>query len=236
MQILITTDDGPGAYGLRLLEEAVRRQYRDAKIVVMSNTIERMGQSMSVTCLPAGGVPPHKKIDTNIYEVEGTPLDIIYLALLHPDLFLTAGTFDTVFCGVNHGANTGATVFHSGTVGMAMIAATYFNATAIAFSQDCDPHTPVNTETAPTIYGNAARLLGEYLRIGDVGPGECVNVNFPSLPARGMRACPVAAYSSWKPLPHIPSTDKMINDVELLKQGFVTISELELRVNPSMRY
>lgn len=236
MQILITTDDGPGAYGLTLLEEAVRRQYKEAKIVVMTTHENQMGQSMSLTCRPPGEMQPYKKVDTNLYEVEGRPLDILYLAFLHPHLFLTAGTFDTVFCGVNHGANTGSTVFHSGTVGVAMMAATYFNAAAFSFSQECDPHLPVDLATAPTIYGNAARLLGECLKTGEVGPGECMNINFPSIPAKGIRSCRVAPYSTWKALPHIPPTDKMTNDIELLKQGFVTISELELRVNPAMRY
>ena len=59
------------------------------------------------------------QIRSNVYAIDGTPVDCVYLALLH----LVPRKPDLCVSGINNGFNLGTDVFYSGTVGAALEAA-----------------------------------------------------------------------------------------------------------------
>jgi 5'-nucleotidase len=81
---------------------------------------------------------------------------------------------DLVLSGINHGANTGRAILHSGTVGAALTAA-HFHISAIAVSIKYGPN-PIPWETPSTI--------AEYLisKIMEAPRGTVLNLNTPNVP------------------------------------------------------
>ena len=121
MNILITNDDGPGAYGLEVLQGAVQAVYPEARIVTLTQKQGRGGQGLAITPVDAEALPI-ETVEPDVYICDGTPADLIYAGVGMSRRFLADGQFDLVLTGVNHGHNVGMDVFHSGTVGMAMLA------------------------------------------------------------------------------------------------------------------
>ena len=121
-RILITNDDGIGAPGIRWLAKAVHRAGYD--VVVAAPLTEASGSSASMTALEQDGkivVEPRELTGArNIpaYGVAASPAFIVLLALR--EAFGEAPTL--VLSGINRGANAGAAVLHSGTVGATLTA------------------------------------------------------------------------------------------------------------------
>jgi 5'-nucleotidase len=250
MNVLIVNDDGPDALGLQILQEAALQVFRHDAVKVVTLTCEKpmCGSSLStssnggqklalekteprVTCNPPYTGP--------MYVVPGaTPADLVYQAFCFADRFLPPGrAFDLVLSGVNHGHNVGMDILHSGTVGAALLAATYFQACGWAFSQEMYEGIIDPTDDHEA-FKSAKRYLAAAMQQNQVMPGTCLNFNFPKAAAApGFKSAPAAPYSRWYQLPNLPKPKPTLNnDVEALKQGFVVISELELKINPSLRY
>ncbi|WP_305789404.1 5'/3'-nucleotidase SurE [Symbioplanes lichenis] len=121
-RILITNDDGIDAPGIRWLARAVARQGFD--VVVAAPLTEASGTSAAMTAVERNGkivvetreLPGVKNVPA--YAVAASPAFIVLLALR--DAFGPAP--DIVLSGINRGANAGAAVIHSGTVGATMTA------------------------------------------------------------------------------------------------------------------
>lgn len=115
MRILVTNDDGTNSEGLWALAEALTSV---GEVYVVAPDRDRSGISAAMTLLdvvranrvssPVEGVEAHA--------VEGTPADCVILA--HEGLY--DEPFDVIFSGINQGANMGADVLLSGTVGAAV--------------------------------------------------------------------------------------------------------------------
>ncbi len=115
MRILVTNDDGTNSEGLWALAEALTSV---GEVYVVAPDRDRSGISGAMTLLdvvradrvssPVEGV--------EAFAVQGTPGDCVILA--HGALF--DEPFDVVFSGINQGANMGADVLLSGTVGAAV--------------------------------------------------------------------------------------------------------------------
>ncbi|WP_306213137.1 5'/3'-nucleotidase SurE [Actinoplanes sp. RD1] len=121
-RILITNDDGIDAPGIRWLARAVARQGFD--VVVAAPLTEASGTSAAMTAVERNGkivvesreLPGVRNVPA--YAVAASPAFIVLLALR--DAFGPAP--DIVLSGINRGANAGAAVIHSGTVGATMTA------------------------------------------------------------------------------------------------------------------
>ncbi|MEU7908145.1 5'/3'-nucleotidase SurE [Actinoplanes sp. NPDC049118] len=121
-RILITNDDGIDSPGLRHLVRAAARQGLD--IVVAAPLTEASGSSAAITAVEQNGkiVVQQRELtgakNVPAYGVAASPAFIVLLAL--------RGAFGPpptiVFSGVNRGANAGAAVVHSGTVGATLTA------------------------------------------------------------------------------------------------------------------
>jgi 5'-nucleotidase len=104
--ILITNDDGVMAPGIRAAAEALREV---GEVMVAAPDRERSAASHSISLDRPLRVD---EIEENVFSISGTPVDCVYLALLHiakrrPALCVS---------GINNGYNLGSDVFYSGTV------------------------------------------------------------------------------------------------------------------------
>ncbi|NMO52944.1 5'/3'-nucleotidase SurE [Actinoplanes sp. TBRC 11911] len=134
-RILVTNDDGIDSPGLRWLARFAARDGHD--VVVAAPIAEASGSSAAMTAVEEHGkiilhrreLPGAKHIPA--YAVAASPAYIVLLAL--------RGAFgelpQVIFSGINRGANAGAAVVHSGTVG-ATLTGSYAGLHGLAVSLD----------------------------------------------------------------------------------------------------
>src|SRR3954454_1401289 len=111
--ILITNDDGVLAPGIRAVADALRTF---AEVVVAAPDRERSAASHSISLDRPLRVD---EVEAGVFAIDGTPVDCVYLALLH----LVPRRPALVVSGINHGFNLGSDIFYSGTVAGAVEAA-----------------------------------------------------------------------------------------------------------------
>lgn len=226
MNILIANDDGPGAEGLEVLMVATRAAYPDATIVSISPKQAIGGQGLSVTPKDLEDLPV-EKVAAHFYVCDAKPADLIYLALGQPERFLGHGSFDLVLTGINHGENIGMDVFHSGTVGMAMLASTFFRTTSVAFSMQISRS--LDGKQNNTRAKQNTDFVVNFLKSNPHAASLCWNVNFPSGNPRGWKVCSVAYHSRFRPYEPEERKHEWC-DVVQLAEGFIVISPLNLSV------
>jgi 5'-nucleotidase len=221
VNILIANDDGFKADGLAVLCSAAKQAYPDATIVCLcpKDPVGGLGLSVTPRDLDAFQV---EKVASHVYVSDAKPADLIYLALGQPERFLPDGTFDLVLTGINHGENIGMDVFHSGTVGMAMLASTFFATPAIALSQQFDGRTVTSTGCQA-----CTPFIISFLESNPLAASLCWNVNFPACSPRGWKICTVAHHSRFRPYKAGERRHERCDVVEL-ENGFITVSPLSL--------
>jgi 5'-nucleotidase len=161
--VLLSNDDGYRARGLALLREALLARF---DVVVCAPDTEQSASSHALSLNRPLRLMQH---GPNVFSVDGTPADSIYVAL-HAEQVLPRKP-DLVLSGMNHGVNLGQDVFYSGTVAAAREGALHgYVALALSAAEQADQ------EHAAEV---AARLAGAAIDSGL--PGPCLfNVNFPA--------------------------------------------------------
>lgn len=164
---LLANDDGVNAPGLRAAAEALAPL---ADLVIAAPDRERSATSHSISLdrpLRAEEIRP------GVFSIDGTPVDCVYLALLH----LCPRKPDLVVSGINHGYNLGSDVFYSGTVAAAIEGALR-GVRGIAVSLERRRH----PEYGPAISFLRA-LVGEILARGipSLPENGVLNVNLPGI-------------------------------------------------------
>jgi 5'-nucleotidase len=194
VRILITNDDGIDAPGLRVLARAVARAGHD--LVVAAPLTEASGSSAAMTAVEQNGrivvqrreLPGAKNVPA--YGVAASPAFIVLLALR--DAF--GPTPDVVLSGINRGANAGAAVLHSGTVG-ATLTASHAGLHGLAVSLDvltaaagpADPGAG-NSDDEHLHWSSAADLAVRLLpTLTHTPAGTVLNLNVPDLHLDGIR-------------------------------------------------
>ncbi len=174
MRILITNDDGITAPGIAAL--AAMAAGTGHQVTVAAPLYDHSGSSAAV-----GPVYERTNVDFNKLELAGLDDVPAYGLDASPALSVMLcclGAFgpmpDLVLSGINHGANTGRAILHSGTVGAALTAA-HFHVSAIAVSIKYGPE-PIPWETPATI---AKYLIS---KIADAPRGTVLNLNTPNVP------------------------------------------------------
>ncbi|HEX3698019.1 MAG TPA: 5'/3'-nucleotidase SurE [Polyangia bacterium] len=104
--ILVTNDDGVGAPGIRAVAEALRDV---GDVMIAAPDRERSAASHSISLDRPLRVD---EIEPGVFSIDGTPVDCVYLALLH----LVPRKPALCVSGINNGYNLGSDVFYSGTV------------------------------------------------------------------------------------------------------------------------
>lgn len=237
MRILLTNDDGIGAFGLNALREALEPV---ADLYVVAPERERSATGHAITMHK----PLHPKpvsyagSGTHGWRINGTPADCAKLgveALLPepPDLLLS---------GLNHGSNLGRDVFYSGTVSAAM-EGMFLGIPSIALSV-------AGPGEASFLW--AAAFVRWWLTgpaFAPPGPGVFYNVNFPDW-ARGVpsrlstvrlgqrqysndfhrRLDPRGQEYFWLAGSPLDVTDEPDTDVGALAAGHITLTPLRMDV------
>lgn len=238
MNILIVSDDGEAAVGLQVLQEAARFHFGPkAKIVTIVPEDTMGGKSFSITPNAKSLQEPYvplKEIRPSVYQAKGTPIDCLYLGMLYPTHVLGTDSFDIVLSGVNRGHNVGVDVFHSGTVAVAMLAATVFGVASVAFSQEVPDEDDAEKSDKWANFQVAEVFTRKILSTHSFTPGSCLNVNFPAKSPKGFKKANPAPYSRW--LPSTTATNDTTSDIRVVADGFIAVTDLELTVAPAMSY
>ncbi|HSU39104.1 MAG TPA: 5'/3'-nucleotidase SurE [Polyangiaceae bacterium] len=160
--VLVANDDGYRARGLGLLAQALRPL---ADVVVCAPEVEQSAASHALSLHRPLRLFSHGE---QVFSVDGTPADCVYVAL-HAEQRVLPRRPDVVVSGVNHGVNLGDDVFYSGTVAAAREGALKgIPSLAVSAATDADLQ--------------AAALLGARLTLAlaSIGTrGMLVNVNVP---------------------------------------------------------
>jgi 5'-nucleotidase len=164
--ILITNDDGVSAPGIGILAEALARI---GEVVIAAPDRERSATSHSISLDRPLRVD---ELRAGVFSIDGTPVDCVYLAILH----LLPRRPDLCVSGINAGFNLGSDVFYSGTVAGALEAALR-GVPGIALS--LERHRPQDYTHAAAF---AQALVREVLARGPqaLPPGTLLNVNMPA--------------------------------------------------------
>lgn len=170
MNILIANDDGVFAPGIQALALALAPLGR---VVVVAPESERSGFSSALTLdRPLRPI----KIASDVWAVNGTPADCVYLSMNG----LFDFEFDLVVSGINSGANLGDDVLYSGTVGAAF-EGRLMKQPAIAVSL-AGPN--VRAYDDPKDYQLAAQWVHDFIVAGlpTLPPRHIFNINIPDVP------------------------------------------------------
>lgn len=237
MNVLVTNDDGPNAFGLQVLRDAVKKLRRSKTVVIVPKT-EQSCMGFAVKTGDVSKLRP-QKIRSDFFAVPAaTPVDIVNLAFVRAEEFLPKGqTFDLVVSGVNHVQNVGWPILHSGTVAAAVQAAGYYGACGWAFSQAFGPcgtrERPKGDAAMKKAFANSVKYLPGFFSNQKPMPGECWNVNFPyQAVTRGWVQCLVAPYDPYigtRFTPQVAREHK--HDIACLDDGFITRSPIGLSYN-----
>jgi 5'-nucleotidase len=178
--ILITNDDGIKAKGLKSLVNVVKPLGR---IFVVSPIEAHSGMSHAITVKVPLRV---KKIkgDNNItiYGCNGTPVDCVKLAFNE----ILPGKPDLLLAGINHGSNTAASIFYSGTMAAALEGCiNEIPSVGISLAS----HDPDADLTATEFYSK--KIIRKLIENG-LSKSICLNVNVPDIPLqkiKGIKVC-----------------------------------------------
>ncbi len=111
--MLVSNDDGYSSRGLRALVDALVTW---ADVVVVAPESEQSASSHSLSLhRPLRA----RAVEDNIFAIDGTPADCVYIALYALEARFLPRWPDVVCSGINRGLNLGQDAFYSGTVAAA---------------------------------------------------------------------------------------------------------------------
>jgi 5'-nucleotidase len=170
---LLTNDDGYFAAGIQALARRLKNQ---ADIFIIAPDRERSATSLSLTLRRPLRV---QKIKRNVFAVDGTPADCIYLGLKK----LLPRAPSLIISGLNHGPNLGQQdISYSGTVAAAL-QGTFLGIPSLAVSVLPGKGGKYKFDVpAKFVAVVAKRLLKQRLP-----PGLTLNINVPPKPVRGVK-------------------------------------------------
>jgi 5'-nucleotidase len=163
--ILLSNDDGHSSTGIRAMQAALKAAGAD--VVVVAPETE---QSASSHALSLHRPLRLRKVEADVFALDGTPADCVYVAL-HATTRLLARRPDMVVSGINHGMNLGQDAFYSGTVAAAREGA-FRGIPAVATSA----HFSVDLGAAANLSARIAFALLQTTR----HPAPLLNVNIPA--------------------------------------------------------
>jgi 5'-nucleotidase len=178
--ILITNDDGVEAKGLKALIDTIRPL---GNVMVVAPADPQSGMSHAITVkVPIRITKLIEETDLTVYKCFGTPVDCVKMALNH----LLPRKPDLLVSGINHGSNSAASVFYSGTMAAAL-EGSINEVTSIGFSLLNLDHDAVFT----TAQHYVELITSKVLKNG-LPKTVCLNVNIPDIEKEkiaGIKVC-----------------------------------------------
>jgi len=178
MNILLTNDDGIAGHALHELKSILSD---DHVCTVVAPDAQRSASAHAVSINKEIHVQKHYCNDNYFgYSVEGTPVDCVKIALTE----LLEKPPDIIIAGINRGANTGVSVFYSGTVaaaregaiaGIPSVAVSLCSASYTDFSYAC------------VFIQHLAKIIERH----GIKQGAMLNVNIPPLPKEDIKGIKV---------------------------------------------
>jgi 5'-nucleotidase len=171
--VLLTNDDGFYSEGISVLYQELKDW---AQLYIVAPDREKSATSLALTLHHPLRVKP---IQANVYAVDGTPVDCVFLAVQkllprYPDLLIS---------GLNHGPNLGQQdISYSGTVAAAIQGA-FLNIPSIAVSVFPDKDGSFSFDFSAKIVLSLSQKILEY----PLPQGISLNINIPSPPLKGIK-------------------------------------------------
>lgn len=234
IRFLLSNDDGFRAPGVQELARALMSL---GEVCIIGPDGPRSGFSSAITTTyPMRLKPRHSEPGLTVYSVEGTPVDCVKLAL---NTLYEHERPTMVISGINHGSNDGVCVHYSGTIGAAREACIQ-GVPALAVSLDDTAERPdFGDAIAYTI-----AVVKQILKTG-MEPNRLLSLNVPKTKPLGLRICPQAIsrfVDEYMPSRNArghevywlqgyqlqPKASARLTDVELLRQGYATLTPLML--------
>jgi len=234
-RVLVTNDDGIDAPGLHALAVALRA--RDLDVTIAAPLTQSSGSSASIMAENAEG---HIRVERRtLADLDDVPTFAVHGGPGLIALIAARGAFgdptDVVASGVNHGANVGRAILHSGTVGAALTGGLN-GAWGIAVSLDVGL-SPKNFRWREAAEA-AADLVPALLRHPR---GTVINVNVPnSAESRGVVEAELAPFgivqttltqqdehSVRLAVEDLPRDPVPGSDAAQLAEGWITVSGLD---------
>jgi 5'-nucleotidase len=241
MKILITNDDGIHSFGII---EMARRLQRKNEVFVVAPRTEQSGISQAITFLrplfPVKlGSPAESEDGLTGFSLDGTPADCVKLALselcpFEPELIVS---------GINGGLNAGVNVCYSGTVGAALVGAT-FNIPSIAISLEFEAHMQFDRAA------DVVMPIVEQFDMVDWPNRTVLNINIPTSALRGIPEVaivpvetnplgyafdrgvdPKGRHYFWSNNKPDAQPSPFETDVQALKMGKITVSPITFDLN-----
>lgn len=171
-RILVTNDDGIYSPGIKLLYDAVSPL---GKAIVFAPETPKSASGLGITLHKPLRVMRVKYWGIDVYLTNGTPSDIVYLAINE-----AVPQLDLVVAGINVGDNTSVQVIlSSGTVGAAA-QASLLGIPAIAFSANVEDANDFNDPEYAREVTRITRAISEYVLEHGLPEGiQVLNVNYP---------------------------------------------------------
>lgn len=232
MKILITNDDGIRGKGLNPLIKEINSLTEQWNVIVPDR--ERSAVSQAITLRAPIRM---KKVKKNIYKIDGTPTDCVYLTILGAIDFKP----DIVVSGINKGLNLSEDIVYSGTVAAA-IEACLADIKSFAISIDALKG-KIYYDTAASVAANFIKTLND----NDIPKGIFFNINVPNLPYEKIKGIKITKLGSRKYLDKLIKRkdpagnpyfwlsgddvlwrDEKGTDCHEVKNGYVSITPLHL--------
>ncbi len=172
MIILVTNDDGISSDGLKVLGETLSEL---GEVYIVAPDRQRSAVGLSITLEHPLRV---ENVGERTFSVDGMPADCVTLAIHR----LMESPPDLIVSGINNGQNLGYDIYHSGTVGAALIG-TMSGIPSMAVSIANSSFTGEQQDTIwyDTAAQIALKLAG--IIVERTLPGETLlNVNVPNIP------------------------------------------------------
>lgn len=216
MNILLTNDDGIDHSGIKsLFLELVKNH----NVFVMAPDRNRSGFGSAITFLTETNA---KKLEENIYSLDGTPVDCVKNAMEYFCPF----TPDIVVSGINPGPNLGPVLLYSGTVGAA------FEGRNLKFP-------PIAVSVASfeiSDYSFAASIVSQILKkinTIDLEPGSILNLNVPD---HNKLKTPELKITKTYLEEQNQIEEIFLNDQKCIEEGFISLSPIKLETVSSKNF
>ena len=226
-KVLVTNDDGHNSFGIKLLTDILKNFVNEIYVVAPKKNMSGSSRSISLR-----EEIKFKKITSTSWVVDGTPTDCVIFALNH---IFKNDKPDYIFSGINAGTNIGDEISYSGTVGAAFEGALR-GIPSLAISQminNKDDNYTISNNNLPIIFPQVLK----YFSKNDL----LLNLNFPNCKqnyVKGLKIvnCSNQKYSDEIIVDNKQSTfkigrmnitnDQNVNDLNALKNGYITLSSL----------
>ena len=181
LRILVTNDDGVYAKGISALIEMVQPY---GEVIVLAPLTGNSGMSQAITITTPIRLKKIKEEENlKIYACTGTPADCVKLAFSQ---IILDEKIDLLVSGINHGANSSASVLYSGTLAATREGVMY-NIPSVGFSL-CDHDDDADFSACISL----GRKIIDKMLTENFGIDSFLNVNIPKLPLeeiKGFKVC-----------------------------------------------